>query len=148
MMRIVLAVDGSDHSLRAADMAGMLSKALVAPVHVLNVVPDSAVVTTGPIHEYARIEKVTITQRALLQSAGTQVADDAASRVKEAGGEVAATEVLIGSPAHEITQYAEDVGADCIVRGRRGLGEIKGLFMGSVSHRVGQLSEITLITTQ
>lgn len=40
MNKIVLAVDGSKHSLRAAEMAGVLSAALDATVDVINVVSD------------------------------------------------------------------------------------------------------------
>ncbi|MFP4555208.1 MAG: universal stress protein, partial [Actinomycetota bacterium] len=109
---------------------------------------NTASVSAGPIKEYARIEKIAITQRDLLQSFGTDLVVDAASTVKESGGGIGSTEVLIGSPAHEIVHYAESHDADCIVMGRRGLGDVGGLFLGSVSHKVGHLTERTLVTTE
>ncbi|HUG31693.1 MAG TPA: universal stress protein [Acidimicrobiia bacterium] len=148
MNRILLAIDGSDHSERAALLAGELSGGMDAPVDVVNVVSESSLVTAGPIHDYARIEKTAISQRELLKSLGADLVVQAANRVREAGGDVDNTDVLIGSPAHEIVRYAEDREADCIVMGRRGLGDVGGILMGSVSHKVGHLTERTLVTTE
>ena len=146
MKKILLAVDGSDHSMRAAQMAGELSSHLDATVDILNVVPEARL--AAPIAEYADLEHVYITQRDLLKSAGSEIIARASSEVGKAGGAVRRAEVEIGSPARTIVEYAEAWEADCIVMGRRGLGDIKGLLMGSVSHRVGQLSDKTLVTTE
>lgn len=146
MKKILLAVDGSDHSMRAARMAGELSSHFDATVHILNVVPEARLV--APIAEYADLEHVYITQRDMLKSAGSDIVARASSEVGDAGGAVGKAKVEIGSPARAISEYATAWGADCIVMGRRGLGDIKGLLMGSVSHRVGQLSDKTLVTTE
>ena len=37
---------------------------------------------------------------------------------------------------------------DLIVVGTRGLSDLKGLLMGSVSHKLGQLSKVTCITVK
>lgn len=47
MNRILLAVDGSDHSERAARVAGELSGGLGLPVDVVNVVSESPWVNVG-----------------------------------------------------------------------------------------------------
>jgi nucleotide-binding universal stress UspA family protein len=148
MSKILLATDGSEHALRAAETAGVLSRALDLPVDIVNVVQEGTLSPLQPVHEYARIENVIITKRELLQGFGAEALAKAGARVGEAGGRVAESEVLIGSPAREIVDYAERIGARCIVMGRRGLGDIGGLFMGSVSHKVGNLTDITLVTTK
>lgn len=148
MEKILLAVDGSDHSMRAAAMAGELSRHFDAPVTVINVVPEARMAMPAEIQEYAQLEHVYLTQRDLMRSAGADIVARAASKVAEAGGQVGAQDVEIGSPAPSIAARADAMGADCIVMGRRGLGDIKGLFMGSVSNRVGQLSDKTLVTTE
>jgi nucleotide-binding universal stress UspA family protein len=126
----------------------LLSRALDLPVDVINVVPEGTLTATEPVHEYARIENVIITQRELLQGIGAEAVAKAAARVGEAGGTVEETEVLVGSPARQIVDYADRVSAKCIVMGRRGLGDFGGLFMGSVSHKVGHLTDVTLVTTR
>lgn len=148
MRKILLAVDGSEHSARAATFAGELSRKLGASVVVLNVVNEARMMTPSVVAEYAELENAYITQRDLLESIGTDLIAQAAARVTEAGGDVDHQKVMVGSAPHSIASYAESVGADCIVMGRRGLGDLKGLLMGSVSHRVGQLSDLTLITTE
>lgn len=148
MEKIILAVDGSDHSLRAATMAGELSKRFGALVDIINVVPENRMVVPGTIAEYSRLESIYATQRDVLHTAGREIVGAAARNVVQAAGAVGHLEVIIGAPATAIAEYAESVRADCIVMGRRGLGEIKGLFMGSVTQRVGHLTEITLVTTQ
>lgn len=73
MNGILLAIDGSDHSERAARVAGELSGGLGVPVDVVNVVSESTLVTTGPIQGYARAEKIAISQRELLRALGADL---------------------------------------------------------------------------
>ena len=89
-------------------------------------------------------------ERILLAIYGSEhnVADDAAARVRHAEGKVDGEEVVIGDPAREIVAAADRLDTDCIVMGRRGLGDVGGLRMGSVSHQVGHLTDKTLVTTQ
>jgi nucleotide-binding universal stress UspA family protein len=148
MKRILLAVDGSDHSARAAQTAGEISAGLDIPVDVVHVVSDLINVSAPAIDGYAHIEQIAIQQRDLLKAIGAESVQQTAERVRDAGGKVEGVEVLVGSPAHEIVRYADDHNADCIVMGRRGLGNVTGLLMGSVSHKVGHLTGRTLVTTE
>lgn len=147
MNRFLLAVDGSQCSMRAAALAGELSEGFGAIVDIINVVSNTALIRpTGAYGEYAQLENVLITQKDLLRSAGTDVVAQAAKVVGDSGGKVDEATVEIGSPAHVIVETAEGRDADCIVMGRRGLSDFKGLMMGSISHRVGHLTDTTLIT--
>lgn len=149
MERILLAVDGSEHSRRAASVAGELSSSLRVPVFVLHVVPERVFVATqGLAEEYAQIERIDLSHQSILEAAGHNVANDAAARVRHAEGKVDGEEVVIGDPAREIVAAADRLDTDCIVMGRRGLGDVGGLLMGSVSHKVGHLTDKTLVTTQ
>jgi nucleotide-binding universal stress UspA family protein len=149
MERILLAVDGSEHASRAAKLAGELSGCMGAPVVVVHVVPAGLFTMTQSVPpEYVKIEHVYLTQRELLEAAGQTLVDQAASAVRAAGGTVQSGQVLVGNAAQEIVAMAEAEDCDCIILGRRGLGNVGGLLMGSVSHKVGQLTDKTLITTE
>jgi nucleotide-binding universal stress UspA family protein len=53
-----------------------------------------------------------------------------------------------GNPAKVILDVAESTGADIIVMGGRGLGDLKGILLGSVSQKVTQLSKCTCVTVK
>jgi nucleotide-binding universal stress UspA family protein len=53
-----------------------------------------------------------------------------------------------GDPAQCILDVADQEEADLIVVGSRGLSEMKGMLMGSVSHKVSQLASCTCITVK
>ena len=55
---------------------------------------------------------------------------------------------VLGDPAGEILERAAQIGADMIVMGSRGLSDLKGLLVGSVSHKVNHLADCTCITVR
>jgi nucleotide-binding universal stress UspA family protein len=57
-------------------------------------------------------------------------------RVKAAGGAVAGAHLRMGEVDLEIVALAEELGADLIVMGSRGLGGVRRALMGSVSNSV------------
>ncbi len=148
MDRILLATDGSESAVRAAEFAARLSSSWQAPVDIVHVVPPRNLHPEVAIEAYGELEHAYITLRDLQMGAGKEIVEREAQRVREAGGDLGAIDVLVGAPAHEIADYAKDHGTTIVVMGRRGLGNLRGLVMGSVSHRVGQLTDRTLITTE
>lgn len=149
--RILLPVDGSDHAKKAAELSGVLSARFNATVDVLHVVPEHDYISPGLysyIDDYVEIEQYYENRKALLKSQAGRITLDAARQVENMGGSVGEEEVVVGQPAEEILEMAKRVHADSIVMGRRGLGALGGLVLGSVSHKVGQLTERTLITTE
>lgn len=151
MKRILLAVDGSEHASRAAALAGELSNKLEAKVDVVHVLPEDEFHSPG-FHTYANdypdIEQYYEARLVALKERGSRLVVNAARQVEDAGGEVGEEEVSVGDPAEEIVTISRRTHADCIVMGRRGLGRLRGLALGSVTHKVGHLTDKTLITTE
>ncbi|MCL6658393.1 universal stress protein [Paenibacillus amylolyticus] len=52
---------------------------------------------------------------------------------------------LKGDPAHELLNYARDTEQQLIIIGSRGLRGIKEMMLGSVSHKVSQLSSCPVL---
>ncbi len=57
----------------------------------------------------------------------------------KAHGEVRHT--IFGYAAREIVNHAQEIGADVIVMGSRGRGDMAGLLLGSTAHKVIHLSD-------
>jgi nucleotide-binding universal stress UspA family protein len=72
----------------------------------------------------------------LLMKVGTLLLERLAADLRSQGLDQVAIRLLDGDPADEILRYAEEAGADLIVTGSRGLGGLKGLFLGSVSRKL------------
>lgn len=130
-MRVLLAVDGSPHSHHATEAVGQLSsvKSLTV-VHVVNL-PRLSYPALGP--EISQDLAMTIEQA--MREEGEQILKQAMSHLSYHNAPVS-KRLEVGSPADRILAIAEEDHTDLILIGSRGLGQVKELIFGSVSHRV------------
>jgi nucleotide-binding universal stress UspA family protein len=84
----------------------------------------------------------------LHQMFGERIVAKAAQVAHDRGVSDVETHVEEGEPAARILACAEREQADLIVVGSRGMSDLKGLLMGSVSHKVSQLAPCTCITVR
>ena len=129
--RILLATDGSEEAELAALRAVELADATDSELHVVHVggVPillESYPGTLG--YERRLYEEIEELSRELLRKQSW--------RVKVAGGTVAGAHLRMGEVDLEIVALAEELGADLIVMGSRGLRGVRRTLMGSVSDSV------------
>ena len=142
---IVVAVDGSSFSLRAVSLAGELAALSEAELILLNVIEGRADARMPrPLRAYAEVEHVSITQADVLQEAAEEVLAAANAEIAARGIHVKSL-IAAGDPAAGIIQHARIVNAELIVMGSRGLSDLKGLLLGSVSHKVTQLAECAVM---
>lgn len=125
--KILLAVDGSEHGLRAAQMAGELARDMKsAELHIVVAYDPIPPYIGDPYMQYA-IEARLKDSQAILQSAVVAVG--------EIPGELQ-SELLEGSPAEAIVNVATSHQSDVIILGSRGLGRLAGALLGSTSQKV------------
>lgn len=156
---ILVPVDGSEHADRAVALAGDIASkygARLTLVHVLmhGKLPDhirrlsdkpgrtepGMAVGAGYVEPAEPLE--------VLEDIADKILDRAERKAREAGaGEVDRIKTG-GVAAEEILHYARETSADLIVMGSRGLGGLKGLLVGSVSHKVQNLAECSVITVR
>ena len=144
--KILCAVDGSQHALEAAKVAGRLAKQLDAKLTFLTVTKEFKV--TQEVKRYMEIEHLTGEPQYVLDEYTEQVMQDAKDAARAAGVSDAKTQVKTGQPARVIVKTAEAGGYDAIVIGGRGHGDLEGLLLGSVSHKVASLAKCTVITVK
>jgi nucleotide-binding universal stress UspA family protein len=123
---ILVGIDGSTHSLKAAQIAGELARCMQADIWV--------VACFEPVPAYLGEPNLGYAIQANLDSA-EQHLQAGLGEIGEVAGKTH-TRVLEGSPAETILSVAEVHEIDLIVMGTRGLGRISGLIMGSQSQKV------------
>ena len=79
---------------------------------------------------------------------GDWILQGAANDAKRQGVAKISTHKRDGDAAAEIVRCATEEEANLIVMGSRGLGTLKGLLVGSVSHKVAQLAPCSCITVK
>jgi nucleotide-binding universal stress UspA family protein len=133
---IVFATDGSPSARHAEELLARWPLFGDAPIRVVAVAPTTAPwafgmamdVAADAIDAYAAdIEEARRARR--------PVADDAATRLREAG-RLARSEVLDGEPAAAIVATLEAYGDDVVVLGSRGHTGLARLLLGSVARNV------------
>jgi nucleotide-binding universal stress UspA family protein len=140
---IVVAFDGSEHAEVAVQTACDIAKKYDAHlhlVHVLEIYDQSVAVGASGM--------VIPVQQDTLEDSGQQMADRATQIAKEAGVSPTSSEVRRGPPADAIVSVAEDRDADLIVSGRRGLGNLTGALLGSVTQAVASRADCAVLTVK
>lgn len=143
---IVIAVDGSTHGMKSLELASDLAARYGAMLHILSVYRHHSVYEST--HSLVRGRDVVPHLDTSMKALAREICDTAAVRARELGVDAPKIAVRRGQPARTIVDYAEEVSADCIVLGSRGLGDGSGLLLGSVSHKVASLAACTCITVK
>jgi nucleotide-binding universal stress UspA family protein len=84
----------------------------------------------------------------LLEEVGKQIVEKASEAAKKEGARKISTVTVGGDPADAILDAARRQKADLIVLGTRGFGDIKGLVLGSVSHKISSRAHCPVLTVK
>ena len=133
---ILLAIDDSDFSKQALPAAIEVAKKFDSFVFVLHVNEhDRGRAVVFSMESPADATRLVYGAVAMLREAGIA-----------AGGEV--HDAAAGHVARDIVETAQTKGSDLIVMGSRGLSDVQGLLLGSVTHKVMQLSHIAVLVAR
>jgi nucleotide-binding universal stress UspA family protein len=138
-MKILVPVDGSANALRAVDyVVRNIAELKEAPqLLLLNVQRN---VAQGNVKLF--IDQETINDYCREQG---MAALQAARAALDVAGLPYQYHISIGSTAEAIVQYAQDQQADQIVMGRKGLGGLQSLLLGTVVKKVLQLADCPVV---
>ena len=142
---VLVAVDGSENSDRALDLALDLGEKYDADITILNV---SRSLAMGVVPEestaYASGSLATFAKD--LRKIHEEILSKAVAHAKMVKPDLAISSMLKeGDPALEIVNVAKEGGFDVVVVGHKGLGRVKELFLGSTSEKVAHLAPCPVI---
>jgi len=124
--RIIVAIDGSEHSNRAVSCARELTERFGASLWLVHAYPQ-----TSDLRSYEQFGKL-IARR---KRAGQSILDEARIFLGEINFEIN-EELLEGPEAEAILSVTEIQKIGLILMGTRGLGSLEGILLGSVSRKV------------
>lgn len=169
---ILVATDGSQHAGKAVELASDLAVKYGARLVVLHILMHGR-----PVEEYRHLAEIEYSldlpspppvpaglsgtgaamvedSRAIqtlykvAEAVGKRIVHEAEAAARQKGVTDVATSVVDGDVVDRILACAKREAADVIVMGRRGLGGLAGLLLGSNSHKVSQLADCTCITVK
>ena len=172
--KILCPTDGSDHAYKGLDLAIDLAKKYDAELVILHVPHRSE--NIHALRRFAEIEglethvnteidrlrsmdyRITgatdsayqdsgVSPRLLIE-VGHHIIDRAKGRAERNGVEKVGARLEVGDPADRILECIDAEKIDCVIMGSRGLNDLKGLFLGSVSHKVASRSPCTCIAVK
>ncbi len=149
-MRILCAVDGSGHSqwgVQALEAFAGQEPDQVVLLHIIDQPSLQAAVNKNPVAGKRAL--------AAMEKAGTILLREAARGVRLALGQAATgprtklqTILAHGPIAHTISRTARRLKADLILMGSRGLSDIQGFLLGSVSRQVAATAPCPLLVVK
>jgi nucleotide-binding universal stress UspA family protein len=143
LKNILVATDASPASNRAINFAADLAGKYGATLHLLYAVREMQL--PPELKKMAEVEKIAGARSDVLDFVGKQILSDAQTRALKKGAGKIKTTLERGDPATAILRYGKRRKVDLIVIGTRGLGQVKGMLLGSVSRKVTNLSDISCL---
>ena len=169
---IVLAIDGSDQANHAQDLAIDMASKYESSLTIVHVLTHD-----HPPSEFSRMAEVENlldskrsevsskedTYKSIARFLGSennekeakvivliaeQLVKKASKSARRAGVANVTIEIRDGDYANCILEVAKKADADIIVMGRRGLSSLKGFVTGSVSHKVSQRADCSVLTVK
>ena len=175
MERIMVALDGSEHSEKALDLASDIAARCGAELVLLHAFSDKPL-TDAERHmvevEYLNeigaglngfaveppgdpsiraqriLQHYADVARRFREVLGQRLMSQARARARDKGVRSVQNVLENGDPASIILRLAKGLHVDMIFLGSRGLGDAQGLLMGSVSHKVAHLAECTCVSVK
>jgi len=139
--KILVPIDFSDHSSAALDLAIDLARTYGATLHLLHCYP----IDPGAISPYGLV---------IPEGFDRDVREAAGRELARWGDKVAAANVAVEQhlssmfPAEVIARTADEIGADLVVMGTRGLSGLKHVLLGSIAERVLRLAHCPVLTVK
>ena len=140
--RILVPVDGSDAALAALEHAVELQNKFESELMVLCVYRHYSLLE-------ASMSMVRPEQPERIDDSMREYAMDVVEKAKKYAAEYGAKNVRgfvkSGPPSRTIVNFAKDKHVGLIVLGSRGMGDVEGYLLGSVSHKVTSLSHCPVL---
>lgn len=126
--KVLLAADGSEDAVRACSTAAELSQSLGAELHVAHV---------GLQWNLFAYDYVSPGQYERLKEERQRVLDDQVEEIEDYGGKVSEAHLRMGRRVEEeVIKLAQEIEADLIVVGGRGMGTLGRALLGSDSSNI------------
>jgi len=142
MRRILVATDGSGGADRAMDYAARMAKTYGAELLITNVIGGYGL-PGSVFRHFTRDQQVWLNE--LLASLSVEMLNKARDRAHALGVSTIILESRPGDVASTIVTIAQEKGADVIVVGKRGTGQVTGLLLGSISQKLVSLAPLPTI---
>ena len=143
MLKILIAVDGSEHASRAIEAVGKMARSSPDLEAILVCVRTGAILDPLFSGDYnaTTIKKLDADQ----ESQQTAVLNGAMELAKAQGLKISESVRTYGVIANEIVRIAKERQVDQIAMGTRGMGAVGSLLLGSVAQRVLHQSEVPVL---
>lgn len=142
--KIIVGIDGSKPSEKALRLACDLATKYGSELCLIHTPQPKTVAFALGAMSYHTVTTMPSPEK--VNEAAAEIINSGIAIAKSLGHTITKTHTNRGNPADEIIAYTKECGADLIVTGRRGLGNIGSLVQGSTTGRIGQLAECACLS--
>jgi nucleotide-binding universal stress UspA family protein len=139
MYRLLVAIDGSEHSRRAVAYAARRAKGVPCKIDLLHVETPVMAWEVGPVSSIEAVLEVRGAESKEVLDAGVGQFDQATEVERH---------TPTGEPAATILEQATELGVDEIIIGSRGLRPFGAALLGSVAYKVVHDAKVPVVVVR